>query len=369
MLEIRKVVKKFISINALDELDLKIDTGELFVLLGPSGCGKTTLLRLIGGLETPDSGEIWLDDRRIDNLPPHKRAIHTVFQNYALFPHLNVWENIAFGPKVQGHLTDKEISLRVGEVLELVKMTEYTKSSTLLLSGGQKQRVALARALVNRPKVLLLDEPLSALDQKLRVSMQKELVALQRHLDITFVFVTHDQEEAMGMSDRICIMNSGRIQQIGSGEDLYSRPVNQFVAEFFGYSNKLQVQYKETSEQGSEFFLFGANGDEAEVLVLPPSCLGNKTVQKNDKLNLVVRPENIKIHKSCPSSPSCFSAEIKKILFKGPMTEIICALQSQSLHTVTVALPSSEASQFSDDETVYLEVGPGAWTFTGDILS
>jgi spermidine/putrescine transport system ATP-binding protein len=255
-------------------------------------------------------------------------------------------------------------------------MTEYAKSSTLLLSGGQKQRVALARALVNRPKVLLLDEPLSALDQKLRVSMQKELVALQRHLDITFIFVTHDQEEAMGMSDRICIMNNGQIQQIGSGEDLYSRPKNQFVAEFFGYSNKLEVQYKGTfensnGERGSKFTLCGCDEDGEgviipETLVLPATCLGNKVVQENDQLNIVVRPENIKIHKSRPSGFNHFSAEIKKILFKGPMSEIICSIQNQKLHTLTVALPSSAASEFKDEDIVFLELDSNVWTYAGD---
>jgi spermidine/putrescine transport system ATP-binding protein len=242
-LEVRGVSKIFPTpeggeVRALDDVSLDIAAGEFFILLGPSGCGKTTLLRLIAGLEYPDAGEIMLGGERLDLLPPWKRNVNTVFQSYALFPHMTIAENIAFGLEMEG--ADKAtISARVKEMLDLVRLTGYESRRPSQLSGGQQQRVALARALAKRPSVLLLDEPLSALDLKLRRGMQVELKAIQQQTGVTFVFVTHDQEEAMSMGDRIAVFSNGQIAQLGTPRDIYEHPVNSYVADFVGETNLL----------------------------------------------------------------------------------------------------------------------------------
>ena len=232
----------------LDNINLYINDKEFLTLLGPSGCGKTTTLRIIGGFQEPTSGDVFFDGVRINSIPPHKRAVNTVFQRYALFPHLNVFENIAFGlriPKVDPEtkqkvkLSEQEIHDRVMEMLQVVNLKGFEKRRITQLSGGQQQRVAIARALVNRPKVLLLDEPLGALDLKLRKDMQNELKRIQQSLGITFIYVTHDQEEALAMSDTVVVMDGGKIQQIGTPEDIYNEPKNAFVADFIGESNIL----------------------------------------------------------------------------------------------------------------------------------
>jgi len=242
-LAIRNVKKSFNTpeggtVHALDDVSLDINSGEFFVMLGPSGCGKTTLLRSIAGLEYPDSGVITLDGQRIDDVPAYERPVNTVFQSYALFPHMTVAENIAFGLEME-KLDKNEIAQRVGDALEQVKLAGYEKRKSSQLSGGQAQRVALARALAKKPKVLLLDEPLSALDLKLRRGMQIELKRLQQETGITFVFVTHDQEEAMSMGDRIAVFNAGQIVQLDTPREIYRRPVNSFVADFIGETNLL----------------------------------------------------------------------------------------------------------------------------------
>ena len=230
----------------LDNINLYINDQEFLTLLGPSGCGKTTTLRIIGGFQTPTQGDVFFDGVRINDVPPHKRAINTVFQRYALFPHLNVFENIAFGlriPKADPEtkrkvkLPEQEIHDRVMEMLHVVNLNGFEKRSVSSLSGGQQQRVAIARALVNRPKVLLLDEPLGALDLRLRKDMQNELKRIQQAMGITFIYVTHDQEEALSMSDTVVVMDAGKIQQIGTPEDIYNEPKNAFVADFIGESN------------------------------------------------------------------------------------------------------------------------------------
>ncbi|WP_298281944.1 ABC transporter ATP-binding protein [Acidocella sp.] len=221
---------------AVDHIDLDIHPGEFFTLLGPSGCGKTTLLRMIAGFETPDDGRILISGREMQDVPAHKRAVNTVFQSYALFPHLNVEQNIGFGLKMQG-VKSPERKKRVDAIMELTQIGQFAKRSAAQLSGGQRQRVALARALVNEPEVVLLDEPLSALDAKLRAELQIELLRMQKRLGMTFIFVTHDQHEALVMSDRIAVMSKGRLQQIGPVLDVYERPRNVFVAEFLGLSN------------------------------------------------------------------------------------------------------------------------------------
>ena len=243
LLSIRNVVKGFGNRAVLRGITLDIDSGEFLTILGESGSGKTTLLRLIAGFERPDSGEIWMADERIDELAPYNRHVNTVFQSYALFPHLSVFENIAYGLRVQS--TPKlEIPKRVEQALAMVKMSDYAQSSPSRLSGGQQQRVALARALVNRPKVLLLDEPLSALDANLRRQMQTELKSLQREVGITFIFVTHDQEEAMALSDRIALLRAGTLEQVASPREIYATPATAYTAQFIGQTNLLKAQIR-----------------------------------------------------------------------------------------------------------------------------
>lgn len=236
LIHLENIVKTFGSLMVLDEIDLTIHENEFMTLLGPSGCGKTTLLRIIGGFEMPDSGKVIFDGKDITQVPPNKRPVNTVFQKYSLFSHMNVEENISFGPKIAGKSADY-IRDKIKYALKLVNLDGYEKHDVTKLSGGQQQRIAIARAIVNEPKVLLLDEPLSALDLKLRLSMRKELVRINRETGITFVFVTHDQEEALSMSDTIVVMNQGYIQQVGTPEKIYNEPENAFVADFIGDSN------------------------------------------------------------------------------------------------------------------------------------
>ena len=236
LIHLENVVKKFGNLTVLDEIDLTIYENEFVTLLGPSGCGKTTLLRIIGGFENPDAGKVIFDGKDITNVPPNRRPINTVFQKYSLFSHMNVEKNIAFGLKIAGKSADY-ISGKVKYALKLVNLEGYEKHNVTKLSGGQQQRIAIARAIVNEPKVLLLDEPLSALDLKLRRAMRNELVRINRETGITFIFVTHDQEEALSMSDTIVVMNQGYIQQVGTPENIYNEPENAFVADFIGDSN------------------------------------------------------------------------------------------------------------------------------------
>jgi len=239
LLEVRSVAKNFGAAQVLKNISLQIAAGEFLTLLGESGSGKTTLLRLIAGFEQPTSGEIWMSGERLDTLPPYKRRVNTVFQNYALFPHLNVRENVAYGLRVKA--TPKaEIVGRVEEALRMVKMSSFADARPATLSGGQQQRIALARALINRPQLLLLDEPLSALDANLRKQMQSELKALQREIGIAFLFVTHDQDEAMALSDRIALLRNGALEQIASPREIYSRPATAYSAEFIGQTNLLR---------------------------------------------------------------------------------------------------------------------------------
>jgi spermidine/putrescine transport system ATP-binding protein len=243
LLEVRAVAKRFGAREVLKNISLNIASGEFLTLLGESGSGKTTLLRLIAGFELPTAGEIWMAGERLDTLPPHKRRVNTVFQNYALFPHLSVRDNVAYGLRVQG-APKKEIPARVVEALHMVKMTEFAGARPSRLSGGQQQRVALARALVNRPQLLLLDEPLSALDANLRKQMQSELKALQREIGITFLFVTHDQEEAMALSDRIALLRDGALEQVAGPREIYARPATAYTAQFIGQTNLLRGEIR-----------------------------------------------------------------------------------------------------------------------------
>ena len=279
-----RVSKRFGEMTAVDDVSLTIDRGDFFTMLGPSGCGKTTTLRMIGGFEAPNSGSIHLGDVDVTELPPFRRDVNTVFQNYALFPHLNVFENIAFGLR-RRKTPANEIRHQVAEMLKLVELPGYEQRRPNELSGGQQQRVALARALVNNPKVLLLDEPLGALDQKLRKQMQIELKAIQREIGITFIFVTHDQEEAMTMSDRIAVMRDGHIEQLGTPEELYERPRSEFVANFLGVTNLLEAD------------VVGRSGDLAELRLADGTVLSAPAEQVNgaQRVRLGVRPEKLRV--------------------------------------------------------------------------
>jgi spermidine/putrescine transport system ATP-binding protein len=243
LLDVRRVAKSFGATKVLTNISLQIAAGEFLTLLGESGSGKTTLLRLVAGFEQPSSGEIWMGSERLDTLPPHKRRVNTVFQSYALFPHLNVRENVAYGLRVKS-TPKNEIAARVEEALRMVKMRDFAEARPSALSGGQQQRVALARALINRPQLLLLDEPLSALDANLRKQMQSELKALQREIGIAFLFVTHDQDEAMALSDRIALLRNGALEQVASPREIYSRPATAYAAQFIGQTNLLRGEVR-----------------------------------------------------------------------------------------------------------------------------
>ena len=304
----------------LDHINLYINDKEFLTLLGPSGCGKTTTLRIIGGFLTPTSGDVLFDGVRINDVPPHLRAVNTVFQKYALFPHLNVFENVAFGlriPKTEEveengkkrsrkvKLSEDEITERVMEILEAVNLKGFEKRSITQLSGGQQQRVAIARALVNRPKVLLLDEPLGALDLKLRKDMQIELKRIQQAMGITFIYVTHDQEEALSMSDTVVVMDGGRIQQIGTPEDIYNEPKNAFVADFIGESNIIDgVMLQDNLVQ-----MYGKKFD----------CLDGG-FEPNEPVDVVIRPEDIDI---VPVEQGQLVGTVTSVTFKGMQYDII----------------------------------------------
>jgi spermidine/putrescine transport system ATP-binding protein len=241
LLDVRRIAKRFSGKTVLREVSLQVAAGEFLTILGESGSGKTTLLRLIAGFEQPDAGEIWMEGERLDGLPPYRRRVNTVFQQYALFPHLSVEENVAYGLRVKGAARE-EIAPRVQQALQMVKMQDWARGAPSRLSGGQQQRVALARALVNRPRLLLLDEPLSALDANLRREMQGELKALQREVGITFVFVTHDQDEAMALSDRIALLRAGELEQVAAPREIYQQPATAYSARFIGQTNLLRAE-------------------------------------------------------------------------------------------------------------------------------
>jgi ABC-type Fe3+/spermidine/putrescine transport system ATPase subunit len=272
LLELRALSKNFGARSVLRDISLALAAGEFLTILGESGSGKTTLLRLIAGFEQLSSGEIWMAGARLDSLPPYRRRVNTVFQSYALFPHLSVLENVAYGLRIR-RVAKSEVEQRVGEVLAMVKMQEYLRSSPSKLSGGQQQRVALARALVNRPQVLLLDEPLSALDANLRRQMQLELKSLQRNVGITFVFVTHDQEEAMALSDRVVLLNQGRIEQVASPREIYNCPATAYAALFIGQSNLLRAVVSEGRASSGKLSWPAPGPDGPASFSLRPECI------------------------------------------------------------------------------------------------
>ena len=306
IISLRDIVVDFDGEQVLRHINLDIRNHEFVTLLGPSGCGKTTTLRIIGGFITPNSGDVFFDGKKINSLPPYKRAVNTVFQKYALFPNLNVFENIAFGLRLK-KVPDKEIKERVFEMLDLVSMRGYERRDVNSLSGGQQQRVAIARALVNKPQVLLLDEPLGALDLKLRKEMQIELKKIQRETKITFVYVTHDQEEALTMSDTVIVMRAGEIQQIGTPIDIYNEPINAFVADFIGESNILDgVMIKDYVAE------FAGRRFECEDF----------NFRENEPVDVVIRPEDIKVSKP---EDGQITGTVESVIFKGVHYEIVVA--------------------------------------------
>ncbi len=304
LIRLVNISKEYDGEKVLDQINLYILRNEFLTLLGPSGCGKTTTLRLIGGFESPTSGDVLFNGKPMQDLPPFKRKVNTVFQRYALFPHMNVFDNVAFGLKIK-KMDKKSIEMKVNEMLELVNLPGFGKRAIDSLSGGQQQRVAIARALVNEPEVLLLDEPLSALDLKMRKEMQLELKKIQQRLGITFVFVTHDQEEALTMSDTIVVMNKGKIQQIGTPIDIYNEPKNAFVADFIGESNIIDgIMHKD--------FL-------VSFLNRPVECV-DKGFLPDEAVDVVIRPEDIKFS---DAASGMFKGVVESVVFKGVHYESI----------------------------------------------
>ncbi len=337
IVELKAISKEFNGETVLSEISLDIHDNEFVTLLGPSGCGKTTMLRIIAGFETADSGDVLFDGVRINDVPAYKRELNTVFQKYALFPHLNVYENIAFGLR-QKKIPEEEISVRVKDALKMVNLVGFEKRSTERLSGGQQQRVAIARALINRPKVLLLDEPLGALDLKLRKDMQNELKNIQHLTGITFIFVTHDQEEALSMSDTVVVMAGGKIQQIGTPTDIYNEPVNAFVADFIGESNILDGVMLEDKRAKFAGHIF--------------DCL-DTGFAKNEAVDIVVRPEDIDI---VPIEKGMLKGKITQLTFKGDYYEIICDIKGFKwmIQATDYVEPDSEVGVYIEPDAIHV---------------
>jgi spermidine/putrescine transport system ATP-binding protein len=314
-IQLEDLVKRFDQVVAVDGIDLDIPPGEFFSLLGPSGCGKTTTLRMIGGFERPDRGRILLDGRDMAQTPPHRRPVNTVFQSYALFPHLSVAENVEFGLRLQRVGKDESLR-RVGEALKLVRLEGYEERRPTQLSGGQQQRVALARALILNPSVLLLDEPLGSLDAKLRKALQIELKSIQEEVGITFVYVTHDQEEALTMSDRIAVMSNGKVIQIGPPKEVYEAPATAYVADFLGVSNLMdaRVEGVPTNERAQvrlgEFVLVAAAGDW----------------EASGDVKVVIRPERIQVEEGRKDGENRIPGMVERTVYLGPTMQVIVQL-------------------------------------------
>lgn len=344
LIELKGIVKRFDDETILKSLDLSIKDGEFVTLLGPSGCGKTTTLRIIAGFETPDEGEVLFAGKNINKVPPNKRNINTVFQRYALFPHLNVKDNIAFGLKLR-KTPQSEIDRKVEEMLELVNLKGFGSRSTASLSGGQQQRVAIARAIVNEPKVLLLDEPLGALDLKLRKEMQIELKKLHERLDMTFLYVTHDQEEALTMSDTVVVMNHGEILQKGTPIDIYNEPANAFVADFIGESNIIPGIMKQDKI--------------IEFLGTVYDCV-DTGFDKNENVDVVIRPEDIVLleegEASIQQPANLLKGRVLSCLFKGVHYEMLIDVLDGKGRSFTFMAHSTIAENIGAE--MYLDVDP-----------
>ena len=337
LIELKGISKSYDGETVLNHIDLDIHDHEFVTLLGPSGCGKTTTLRIIGGFVTPDEGDVIFDGARSNDLPPYKRHVNTVFQKYALFPHLNVYENIAFALRL-ARLPEAEISRRVKEMLELVALSGFERKNVNLLSGGQQQRVAIERALINKPRVLLLDEPLGALDLKLRKDMQNELKKIQTQTGITFIYVTHDQEEALSMSDTVVVMQNGVIQQIGSPTDIYNEPINAFVADFIGESNivdGVMLEDKLVSFSGHTF-----------------TCLDGG-FEKNQPVDVVVRPEDVDVVKP---EEGMLRGTVSSVTFKGVHYEIIVDIGGFKwmIQTTDYVAPDAQIGLYIEPDAIHV---------------
>jgi spermidine/putrescine transport system ATP-binding protein len=346
-IELVALTKRFAEV-AVDEIDLQIASGEFFSLLGPSGCGKTTTLRLIAGFEQPTAGRILLDEVDVSGVPPHKRNVNTVFQSYALFPFLTVFDNVAFGLRNR-KLPSAELSRQVEAALELVKLSSYGKRRPGQLSGGQQQRVALARALVLQPSVLLLDEPLGALDAKLRRSLKVELKALQEQVGITFLYVTHDQEEALTMSDRLAVMRDGKIVQIGAPSEVYEEPADTYVADFLGVSNLMEVDIVERgpgsrcqARLGESVLTVEHGGQDAP-----------------DRSHAVIRPERVKIEEFGSPGPNRVPAMVERLVYLGSATQVYLRLAAGADLQVVLQNDGSAAA-FGQGTPVHAFLAPEA---------
>ncbi len=313
VVQLDKVRKQYGSFVAVHEADFSIGRGEFFAMLGPSGCGKTTTLKMIAGFEEPTSGRILLEGEDVSDVPPHKRNVNTVFQQYALFPHMSVFDNVAFGPRSK-KLNDTEVTRRVQEMLDVVRLGDFASRRPAQLSGGQQQRVALARALVNYPSALLLDEPLAALDLKLREAMQIELKRIQREVGITFVFVTHDQGEALTMSDRIAVMSEGRVEQVGAPFDIYSRPESLFVAGFIGSANLLPGTIASTDGGSTRVDLAGG----AQVVVPAGNSADNVSLSSGTRVTVMIRPEQLSL-----GGATGLSIDVTDTVFQGATLRLV----------------------------------------------
>ena len=337
LIHLQGICKSFDGEKILDNIDLTIHDKEFITLLGPSGCGKTTTLRIIGGFETQDAGDVFFDGKKINDLPPYKRQVNTVFQRYALFSHLNVYENIAFGLRIQ-KMKEEDIKNKVKDMLSLVNLRGFERRNISTLSGGQQQRVAIARALINNPKVLLLDEPLAALDLKLRKDMQNELKNIQQQTGITFVYVTHDQEEALSMSDTVVVMANGKIQQIGTPVDIYNEPENAFVADFIGESNivdGIMIDDYKAKFSGQTF-----------------ECL-DKGFAKGEKVDIVVRPEDVDV---VPVDKGMLTGLVTSVTFKGDYYEIIVDIDSFKwmIQTTDYVAPDSTIGIYIEPDAIHV---------------
>ena len=349
LLELRGVTRRFGDFVAVDDVSMIIEPGEFFTLLGPSGCGKTTLLRMIAGFEAPDAGSILVEGRDMQGVPPERRSLHTVFQSYALFPHMSVEGNIAFPLRMAGVPAD-ETRRRVGAALEQVRLQGLGKRYPGELSGGQRQRVAVARALINRPRLLLLDEPLAALDAKLRESMQSELIGLQREVGVTFVYVTHDQSEALALSHRIAVMNHGRVEQLGEPSAIYRHPRNRFVADFVGECNMLPAELRSLDAGQIRLQVKGVG----EVV-----ATHGEQVAPGAQGVLALRPEQVKVTKSAAVDPgdNHFRGTVQALLYRGDVTLYTVALAAGG--RIQALLPNSAVERAAG-----LEEGAGvevAW--------
>ena len=350
-IQIENVTKKFGDFTAIDNLNLDIYKNEFFSLLGPSGCGKTTLLRMLAGFEKITNGRILLDGEDISEIPPHLRPINMMFQSYALFPHMTVEKNIAFGLK-QDNLPPNEISQRVEEMLELVELTDFAKRKPNQLSGGQSQRVALARSLAKQPKLLLLDEPLGALDKRLREQTQFELMDIQEKLEVTFVIVTHDQEEAMTVSSRIGVMDSGNLIQVATPTEIYEAPVNKDVADFIGDVNLLRGIYKGQNEVGTQL-----HSDDANSIVFATQEVGAST---GDEMWFAIRPEKLEISKKKPTNQhNILKGRIEDIAYGGSFSTYHVRLENgRILKAIRANRVRTEEHHLTWEDEVYLHWEP-----------